>query len=421
MTNITKKVDATRRLDIDYFIAIPFILFHLSIFMVFWTGITATAVIIGLGFFVMRIWACTAGYHRYFSHKSYKTSRVFQFILAYLAQTSGQQGVIWWANHHRLHHKHSDTAKDPHSPLHMGFWKAHVGWIFERTNYNKDINQYTMVSDWLKYPELVWLGKLHYVPTVSLGILAWLLGGWPGLIVGFCMSTIAVYHSTFFINSLTHIFGKQRYLTADGSRNNWWLALLTFGEGWHNNHHYCQFSARMGFKWYEIDITYYSLKLLEKLGIVWDLRVPPPSVIKGTHKIPQKYINQSKEMLGNAGLDLEVLSSRLTRMSSTVGHLFGQPKYYIDNVSRGLKTSLRQVQLSIQEKTHDIDPKLPQILAKVVKEKFQQVTTAIDQVISALNSRMRLKEAANTLAIASLSLGADNLIANLQSTTTNSK
>ena len=175
----------------------------------------------------------------------------------------------------------------------------------------------------------------------------------------------------------------------------------------------------MGFKWYEIDITYYSLKLLEKLGIVWDLRVPPPSVIKGTHKIPQKYIDQSKKMLGNTGLDLEVLSILLTKLSSTVGHLFGQPKYYIDKAARGLKTNLQQVRLSIQEKAHDIDPQLPQILAKVVKEKFQQVIAAIDQVISALNSRIRLKEAANTFAMASVSLGADDLIASTQSTAIN--
>ncbi len=410
MVNATKKVRTKKKLDIKYISTIPFILIHLSVFAVFWSGITMAAIYLFFGLFFMRIWSCTAGYHRYFSHKSFKTSRVFQFILAFLAQTSGQQGVIWWANHHRHHHKYSDTDKDPHSPFYLGFWGCHIGWVFARGNESRDVSKYTMVNDWIKYPELVWLEKHHYVPTVLLGILAWVVAGWPGLVVGFFMSTVCVYHSTFFINSITHIFGKQRYLTGDDSRNHLGLALLTFGEGWHNNHHYYQLSARMGFRWHEIDITYYSLKLLEKLGIVWELRLPTAAMIEGTNKIPQKIVTQSKAMLENPDLDLGGLADQLSQSSTMLGHLLEQPKQYIDNTAKGLKTNLEQIKSSIVDKAHNLDLRLPLILADTVKDKFKQAIATIEQAVYAVNSREKLKEAADALASASLSLGADHLI-----------
>jgi stearoyl-CoA desaturase (Delta-9 desaturase) len=184
-------------------------------------------------------------------------------VIAFLGQTSAQRGVIWWAAVHRHHHLHSDTEHDVHSPRHHGFLYSHVGWIFNPTNWKPD---YGSVKDLTSYPELVWLDRLHYLPGILLGFGSGLWGGWAMLVVGFFWSTVALYHGTFFINSLAHVHGSQRYLTGDDSRNNFWLALITLGEGWHNNHHHYQSSTRQGFHWWEIDISYYVLKAMSWLA-----------------------------------------------------------------------------------------------------------------------------------------------------------
>lgn len=237
--------------------------------------------------YVIRMFWVTAGYHRYFSHKSYKTSRWFQFVIAFMAQTSAQKGALWWAAHHRHHHRHSDTPKDPHSMKIYGFWYSHVGWIvgpdFKETDYKT-------IGDYAKYPELVWLNKNHLVPPVVLAVAVTALGAWVNggsvalmfthhglstLFVGFFLSTVILYHGTFSINSIMHKFGKQRYESNDESRNSLWLALITLGEGWHNNHHYYETSGRQGFFWWEIDITYYVLRTFQALGLIWDLKGVP--------------------------------------------------------------------------------------------------------------------------------------------------
>lgn len=273
--------------DIIYPAAIPFLIVHLVCFAAIWTGITTEALIIGAVLYVVRMWAITAAFHRYFSHRSYKTSRAFQFVLAFLGQTCAQRGVIWWAAIHRHHHLHSDTVHDVHSPRHTGFWFSHVGWIFSPPKAEAD---YSTVTDLTRYPELRWLDRHPYVPATLLGIGVFLLAGWPGLIVGFFWSTVLVYHGSFVINSLAHVVGNQRYVTGDDSRNNWWLALITLGEGWHNNHHHYQSSTRQGFRWYEIDITYYVLKMLSWTGLVWDLRAPPPEVVANETRLGTKVV-----------------------------------------------------------------------------------------------------------------------------------
>jgi stearoyl-CoA desaturase (Delta-9 desaturase) len=237
----------------------------------------------------VRIFAIGAGYHRYFAHRAYRTSRVFQFCLAFLAQTSAQRGILWWAARHRRHHKYSDTELDVHSPVQRGFLYAHVGWIFVPRNNNTD---YAMVRDLAKCKELVWLDRQPYLPAIVLGVVSWLIAGWPGLVVGFCWSTVVLWHATFCINSLAHVLGRRRYVTGDESRNNWLLALLTMGEGWHNNHHAYQVSVRQGFRWWEYDPTYYVLRALSWLGIVWDLHVPPKSVVRGEHRLGQLVIDK---------------------------------------------------------------------------------------------------------------------------------
>lgn len=267
--------------DVVYPGTIPFVLFHLACLGALWSGVTPGAVALGVALYAVRMFAVTAGYHRYFSHRSFKTSRVGQFVLAFLAQTSAQRGAVWWAAKHRAHHRHSDTPLDPHSPRHRGFWFAHVGWIFAPRTLEAD---YSLVPDLTRYPELVWLDRRKYLPPALLGLVAWLVAGWSGLFVGFVASTVVLYHASFTINSLAHVVGDRPYLTGDDSGNSWWLALLTFGEGWHNNHHHYESSTRQGFRWWQVDLTYYGLVALSWIGVVWDLRVPPPAVVAGAQR-----------------------------------------------------------------------------------------------------------------------------------------
>jgi stearoyl-CoA desaturase (delta-9 desaturase) len=275
--------------DIAYPSSIAFLLIHLGCFAVIWTGLTPRAVVLALVLYLLRIFAVGAGYHRYFAHRAFRTGRIFQFCLALLAQTSAQRGVLWWAAKHRRHHKHSDTDLDVHSPVKRGFLYAHVGWIFVPRHNATD---YAAVRDLARYSELRWLDRHPYVPAALLAAATWLIAGWPGLAVGFCWSTVALWHATFSINSLAHVIGRRRYVTGDESRNNWLLALLTMGEGWHNNHHAYQVSVRQGFRWWEYDPTYYALRALSWLGIVWDLRVPPKAVVRGEHRLGQLVIDK---------------------------------------------------------------------------------------------------------------------------------
>jgi stearoyl-CoA desaturase (delta-9 desaturase) len=212
-----------------------------------------------------------------------------QFIMAFIGQSSAQRGVIWWSAIHRHHHLHSDTEEDIHSPRHMGFFHSHVGWIFRPLRATAD---YSSVPDLTRYPELVWLDRFHLLPAVLLAVGCFLLGGWEMLVVGFFCSTVLLYHCVFFINSLAHVVGSQRYLTGDDSRNNWWLALITLGEGWHNNHHHYQSATAQGWRWYEIDISYYVLKLMSWFGLVWDLRAPPERVLNNEQPVGRKVLEK---------------------------------------------------------------------------------------------------------------------------------
>jgi stearoyl-CoA desaturase (delta-9 desaturase) len=254
----------------------PFAIMHLLAFGIFfvpfkWSyAITCVALVFGRMFWV------TAGYHRYFSHRSFKTSRVFQFVIAFMAMTSAQKGVLWWAAHHRHHHRFSDQEEDLHSPTLFGFFWSHIGWIVS-DRYNDTRTNY--IADFAKFPELRWLNKYHWVPPATLGVSLYLVGGLPLFLWGFVLSTVLLWHDTFTINSLSHLFGTVRYRTTDTSKNNWFLALLTLGEGWHNNHHHFMAAARQGFFWWEIDITYYTLKALSLVGLVWELRQVPAHLL----------------------------------------------------------------------------------------------------------------------------------------------
>jgi stearoyl-CoA desaturase (delta-9 desaturase) len=217
----------------------------------------------------------TMGYHRYFAHRSFKTSRPVQFLLGFLCCANLQQGPLWWAAHHRHHHRHSDDRRDVHSPHHGGFWWAYCGWLFIPLE-----PQWTHVRDWRRYPELVWLERFWQLPGVILAGLCWWIGGWSLLFIGFCLSAVLSFHITFVVNSLGHLIGSRRYPTPDHSTNNFLLAVISLGDGWHNNHHHYPHSAQAGFFWWEIDGTYRVIRLLERLRIVWDVRRVP------AHKLP---------------------------------------------------------------------------------------------------------------------------------------
>jgi len=221
------------------------------------------------GSYFLRMFGVTAGYHRYFSHRSFKLNRFWQFWLAFLAQTSGQKGALWWAAHHRDHHLHSDRKEDLHSPVHEGFWWSHLGWILSDEYNNYDPKR---IADFSKFPELRLLDRFHLVPPILYAVAIWYVGGWPALVWGFFVATVVLYHGTFLINSLAHIWGTRRYATPDESRNNFWLAIVTLGEGWHNNHHHYMSSVRQGVRWWEVDITFYILNVLSYFGIARDLR-----------------------------------------------------------------------------------------------------------------------------------------------------
>jgi stearoyl-CoA desaturase (delta-9 desaturase) len=239
--------------------------------------------------YVLHVFALTAGYHRYFSHKSFKTGRGFQFILALLGTTAAQRDPLWWASHHRIHHQLSDTVEDVHSPRHHGFWRAHMGWVMRR---ERSVTDFSRVKDFAKYPELLWLNRHPYAPPFALSLLLlglgallnrlrpdWGVSAGQFVFYGFFLSTVAVYHVTFCINSIAHMYGSKPYEVDDDSRNNWLLGLLAMGEGWHNNHHHYALSARQGFRWWEIDLSYAILRILQWFRIVWDIREPPKSVL----------------------------------------------------------------------------------------------------------------------------------------------
>jgi stearoyl-CoA desaturase (delta-9 desaturase) len=275
VTNETQPVIEQR--EIDWIKSLPFFAVHLVCLTAFFTGVSWKAVGLCLALYVIRMFGITAGYHRYFAHRSYRTSRVFQFVLAWIASSAAQKGPLWWASHHRHHHQHSDQEMDVHSPEREGFWWSHVGWILSSKYEATDFNA---IKDFAQYPELRWLNRFHVIPAVVLAVACFLLMGWQGLVWGFFISTVLLYHGTFVINSLCHMFGRVRYKTTDTSRNSLLLALITLGEGWHNNHHYYATSTNMGFFWWEIDVSYYTLKMLSCFGLVWEIKKPPQRVLE---------------------------------------------------------------------------------------------------------------------------------------------
>jgi stearoyl-CoA desaturase (delta-9 desaturase) len=254
--------------------SVPFFLCQLIPLLAIFTGVHRRDLVLLAVLYVGRMFFITAGYHRYFAHRSYRMGRVAQFVMAFGGTMAAQKGPLWWASHHRQHHRAADTVDDVHSPI-RGFWWSHVGWILCDKTGGTDMDR---IRDFARYPELRFLNKHDWIGPWVLGVASYMIAGWSGLVVGFFGSTVLLWHATFAINSVAHVFGRRRYLTPDTSRNSFLLAVATGGEGWHNNHHYYAASARQGFYWWEIDPVYYVLRALSFVGIVHDLRTPPKAV-----------------------------------------------------------------------------------------------------------------------------------------------
>jgi stearoyl-CoA desaturase (delta-9 desaturase) len=269
---------------IDWLRVLPFVGMHLACLGVFVVGVSPAALWTALALYALRMFAITGFYHRYFSHRAFRTSRPLQFLFAVLGAASVQRGPLWWAAHHRHHHRHADTERDVHAPRH-GFWRSHVGWFLTARNFATD---HDAVKDLGRYPELRWLDRYDIAVPVAFAAALTAFGAWLGpaqgtsgaqmLVWGFFVSTVVLFHATVTINSLAHRFGRRRYATRDDSRNNWLLALLTFGEGWHNNHHHFPGAARQGVAWWELDLTWYLLRAMAALGLVWDLKSMPAAM-----------------------------------------------------------------------------------------------------------------------------------------------
>jgi stearoyl-CoA desaturase (delta-9 desaturase) len=280
--------------SIDWWRVLPFVALHIALIALLWVGWSPFAVAFSVAMYVIRMFAITGFYHRYFAHKTFQTSRAGQFIFALIGASAVQRGPLWWASHHRSHHVHADQPQDVHSPHQHGFFWSHFGWFLSHANFR---TQSERVRELLRYRELCWLDRFDSIVPIAFASAIFALGevlsvyapaletdGWQLLVWGFVVSTIMLYHATFCINSLAHVWGSRRYATRDQSRNNWFIALLTLGEGWHNNHHHFPGAAKQGFYWWEVDFTYYGLKLLATLGLIWNLKQVPVD-IRGQHAI----------------------------------------------------------------------------------------------------------------------------------------
>jgi stearoyl-CoA desaturase (delta-9 desaturase) len=256
--------------------ATPFLAAHAVPFAALFVVVTWQAWVLCAGAYLVRMFFITAGYHRYFAHRSYRMGRVNQFLMAFGGTTAVQKGPLWWASHHRMHHRFTDLDGDVHSPR-DGFWWSHVGWILSTKYKACDVDA---IKDFAAYPELRFLERFSWVGPVLLAALCFLVAGWGGLVIGFFLSTVLLWHATFLVNSMAHLIGRRRFATPDTSRNSLFIALLTGGEGWHNNHHYLPASSRQGFAWWEIDPTWYALRLLSWLHVVRDLKDPPSRLLE---------------------------------------------------------------------------------------------------------------------------------------------
>ena len=287
------RINEEQKDKIDYFRLSVFVLIHIGCIAILWVGVSLSAVLFAISLYGLRMFFITAFYHRYFSHRSYQVNRFMQFVMAVAGCTCGQRGPLWWASHHREHHLKSDTDADPHSPKN-GMINSHTLWFLKKGHFAMKPER---IRDMLKYKELLILERVDWIPFIALAVFCYAFGavlsgafpelgtsGSQMLVWGFFVSTIVLYHATYTINSLCHRYGRRRFDTNDDSRNNFWLALLTLGEGWHNNHHRYPASTRQGFYWWEIDMSYLLLWFMSQIGLVSSMRPVPVQVMQEANR-----------------------------------------------------------------------------------------------------------------------------------------
>jgi stearoyl-CoA desaturase (delta-9 desaturase) len=307
----------------DWVSAIPFLVVHVAPLAAFFVTVTWQDWVLCGVLYAVRMFCITAGYHRYFSHRTYKMNRTFQFLMAVAGTTAVQKGPLWWASHHRIHHRFTDLDGDVHSPR-DGFWWSHVGWILSTRYKQTDLGN---IADFAKYPELRLVERYQWVGPWALGVACFLIGGWGGLLVGFFLSTVLLWHGTFLVNSMAHIVGRRRYATPDTSRNSFIVAVITGGEGWHNNHHYLPASVRQGFRWWEYDPTWYTLRALAALHLVRDLKRPPARLLDqarvgdGAFDIGmfRSYWERAARLTGQRMVDMMTRSPATTELGPPAG------------------------------------------------------------------------------------------------------
>jgi stearoyl-CoA desaturase (Delta-9 desaturase) len=342
--------------------SVPFLLFHLVPLLAVVTGVTARAAVFGIGAYAVRLFFITAGYHRYFSHRGFKTSRLVQLLLAFGGTTAVQKGPLWWAGHHRAHHRHADTDADVHTPL-KGFWHSHVGWILADRHSRTDVDG---VRDWLRYPELRFLDRHDWLGPWALAIASFLVAGWSGLVVGFFLSTVLLWHATFLVNSLAHVLGRRRYATRDTSRNSALIAALTFGEGWHNNHHHFPTSARQGFYWWELDVTWYVLRAMAAVRLVTDLRLPSAEVVAASRTATgafdiglfRSHLARASAALARSRSGLDVVEALAARRAAVVEALHSEREALEQSVTSSLRAA-EQYARKVRRAVRDVDVVTP--------------------------------------------------------------
>ena len=327
--NLLSKIEAkyVNHERVTWLTSFPFLLMHVMPLGVLFTQthwLRDLSICVAL--YYIRMFFISAGYHRYFSHRSYKLGRIMQFLMAFGGSMAAQKGVLWWAANHRHHHKHSDQPEDIHSPKDGLFW-SHVGWILSE-RYEK--TQYDLIPDFAKYPELRWLNKYHLVPPTLLAVAVFFIFGPSALFIGFFLSTVILYHGTFTINSLMHLIGKRRFATTDTSRNSMILALITCGEGWHNNHHHYQGSTSQGYYWWEIDLSFYALKILQWLGLAEGVR-------------RQSKIAMERRLIRDGYADLALFQSHLERAMRALREAKSQTTEICQEKIQTLEATLKKI------------------------------------------------------------------------------
>ncbi|PON48098.1 Fatty acid desaturase, type 1, core [Parasponia andersonii] len=224
-------------------------------------------------YIVTGLFGITLSFHRNLSHRSFKLPKWLEYSFAYCGALALQGNPIDWVSTHRYHHQYCDSKRDPHSPI-EGFWFSHMSWLFDTNSVTQRCGDPNNVSDLEKQPFYKFLQSTYMVHPIALGVLLYAVGGFPFLVWGMGVRIVWVYHITWLVNSACHVWGRQAWMTGDLSRNNWWVALLAFGEGWHNNHHAFEYSARHGLEWWQLDMTWYVVRLLQAIGLATEVKIP---------------------------------------------------------------------------------------------------------------------------------------------------